>query len=89
MNASDAITHSDVSAAVQILRRAWTSLTAKRAAIAAGRSHRTCEGWLSGRGEPSLSDALRMAERDAAFREELGRELAAIECRLNEGKRHV
>ena len=82
MTATATVTQSDVSGPVQILRRAWGTLTAKRAAIAADRSHRTVEGWLAGRGEPSLSDALRMAERDEAFRQELAREIAAINARM-------
>jgi hypothetical protein len=88
MSATATVTQTDVSGPVQILRRAWGTFTAKRAAIAAGRSHRTVEGWLAGRGEPSLSDALRMAAADDAFRAELNRELAAINARM-QGEHHA
>jgi hypothetical protein len=86
MSATATVTQTDVSTPAQILRRAWSAFTAKRAANAADKSHRTVEGWLAGRGEPSLSDALRMAERDEAFRQELSRELAAINARIEGNK---
>jgi len=87
MSATATDTRISVSTPAQIIRSVWNSFTAKRAAAAAGRPHRTVEGWLAGRGEPSLSDALRMAAADAAFRSALSDELAAISARV-EGMQH-
>jgi hypothetical protein len=87
MSATATVTQTDVSTPAQILRRAWNSFTAKRAANAADKSHRTVEGWLAGRGEPSLSDALLMAARSDEFRTELMVELAALSARLKGDER--
>lgn len=72
MNASLPITRFHVS---DLLRAAWPRDTAKHAAIAAGQSHRTAQGWLAERFTPSAATLLRMAERNDTLRAELVRHL--------------
>jgi hypothetical protein len=68
-----------------VMRRRWTKNTAKLAAAVADTSHRTVEGWLTGRGSPSIETVFKMIERDAHLRAELARELAALNERLHQG----
>jgi transcriptional regulator with XRE-family HTH domain len=67
MNASTTGTHFLRAA----LRHAFPRATAKHVARAAGVSHRTAEGWLSGDHEPRLSALLRLAIACEGFAEAL------------------
>ena len=58
-----------------IFRSVWPRDTAKHAALAAGMSHRTAQGWLSERFTPSAATLLRMADRNDKLRAELVRHL--------------
>lgn len=60
-----------------LLREAYPTHTAKRAARAAGVPHERARGWLKGRGEPSLGFLLDWAARCDAL-------AAALETRLHD-----
>lgn len=61
-----------------ILRAAWPTHTAKRAARAADVPVETSRNWLRGRGRPLAETLLRMAERNDALRAALIRRLEAM-----------
>ena len=59
-----------------LLRSAWATHTAKRAARAADVPVETARNWLRGRARPLAETLLRMAERDEQLAEALARRLA-------------
>lgn len=63
-----------------LLRAVWPKNTAKHAAAAADRSHRTAERWVQGRDVPNADILLRMARRNDEMRAELARLLGETDA---------
>ncbi len=62
----------------EILKSVWPQGTAKHAAVATSRSHRTIQDWLQKRCTPSADTLLKMAAENQELRAELIRRLEAF-----------